>query len=72
MSEFADKVRTLSVRRSSGKRVVVVRDMDGRPVGAARRDEVGNIVTEYDNRQDVTIQAATVQVSSNVHALGTS
>jgi len=46
--------------------------MDGRPVGAARRDEVGNIVTEYDNRQDVTIQAATVQVSSNVHALGTS
>jgi len=29
-------------------------------------------VTEYDNRQDVTIQAATVQVSSNVHALGTS
>jgi hypothetical protein len=67
MSEFADKVRSLGVvsRRTRD----VVRDgrrpeRDGVDAGQrckSTKDELGNVVVESSNRQDVTIRAPHVR-----------
>ena len=67
MSEFADKIRTIGfVSCRPNRRAVSVTDDDGKIVGVEIVDGFGNSVTEYVDRQDVTIRTATVQSGSSV------
>jgi hypothetical protein len=47
-------------------RVDQVRDESGRPVGKAVTDQLGNTVTTFDERQDVTIRPEAVAVRVGV------
>lgn len=63
MSEFSDKIRTLGIIGSRPPRVTEGRDQQGRRYRATT-DDLGNVTTEYDDRQDVTIRAATVTATT--------
>ena len=63
MSEFSDKAKTIGFSRGRGRRPVSVRNGDGHVIGVETTDGLGNVVTEYADRQDVTIRAATVRAA---------
>lgn len=67
MSEFSDKIRTIGFVTSRGqRRSADVTNDDGQVVGLSHVDDLGNVVTEYTDRQDVTIRTATVAAGSKV------
>lgn len=58
-----EKMRSIGViGKRSGDTVTQVYDGIGRPIGKDVTDELGNTVHVRDERQDVTIQASTVNV----------
>lgn len=66
MSNFGDKIKTIGfVRSSTRTRPSATSGMDssGRRYLAVT-DELGNTVTEWDDHQDVTIQASPITVTT--------
>lgn len=62
MSEFSDKVRTIGVIGRRTRDVVTSGKTASGESFKATTDELGNTVTEYSERQDVTIRPQAVNV----------